>query len=172
MKTKITLYALLLALLIGSQYNLFAQIKLGHINSQELLAAMPETDSAQIQLERVAKQHELVLEEMQVEFNKKFNEYNKNYKTYTDLIRSTKESELQDLQERMQSFQETAEQDIAQKRIELFKPIQDKAIKAVNTVAEEKGFTYIFDVGTGAVVYSAKNTIDILPFVKEKLGIK
>ena len=109
---------------------------------------------------------------MQVEFNKKFEEYNKNVGTYSNLIRATKESELQDLQVRMQSFQQTAEQDIAQNRMDLFKPVQDKAIKAVNDVAEENGFTYIFDIGTGAIIYSAENTIDILPLVKKKLGLK
>jgi outer membrane protein len=172
MKTRIVLYAFLLALLIVGQYDLFAQIKLAHINSQELLSSMPETDSAQKKLERIAQQHEMALEEMQVEFNKKFEEYNKNVETYSDLVRATKESELQDLQVRMQSFQQTAEQDLAQKRMELFRPIQEKAINAVNKVGEENGFTYIFDTGAGAVVYSAENTIDILPLVMEKLGLK
>ena len=49
-----------------------AQAKIGHINSQELLASMPETDSAQKQLENFARENELVMEEMTVEYNKKY----------------------------------------------------------------------------------------------------
>ena len=57
-------------------------------------------------------------------------------------------------------------------RMQLFQPIQEKAIKAVNEVAEENGFTYILDTGAGAVVYSSPSSLDILPLVKTKLGLK
>jgi outer membrane protein len=149
-----------------------AQPKLGHINSQELLAAMPESDSAQKKIEKVAKEHELTLEEMQVEFNKKFDEYRTNVDTYSELKRATKEVELEDLQNRIQSFQQTAEQDIAKQRRKLFQPIQEKALNAVNEVAEEQGFTYIFDSGVGVIVYASDDSENIMPLVKEKMGLK
>jgi outer membrane protein len=90
----------------------------------------------------------------------------------TDLIRKTKENELQDILQRIQNFQVEAEQDLARQRAELLRPIQEKAFKAVNEVAEENGFTYIFDMGTGAVLYASDNTEDILPLVKKKLGLE
>ncbi|MGD2035385.1 MAG: OmpH family outer membrane protein, partial [Bacteroidales bacterium] len=58
--------AVILSLSVSAQ----DKLKIGHINSQELLAAMPASDSAQKKLEKIAKEHELVLEEMSVEFNK------------------------------------------------------------------------------------------------------
>ena len=90
----------------------------------------------------------------------------------TDLIRKTKENELQDILQRIQNFQIEAEQDLAKQRAELLKPIQEKAFKAVNDVAEENGFTYVFDMGTGAVLYASDSTEDILPLVKKKLGLE
>lgn len=150
------------------------KLKLGHINSQELLAAMPESDSAQRKLEQIAKDHELVLEEMSVEFNRKFEEYRNamDAGTLSDLARASKEAELEDLQNRISTFEQTAQQDIQQKRMELFTPVQEKALNAVNSVAEENKFTYILDTGVGAVVYTSPDSQDILPLVKAKLGIQ
>jgi outer membrane protein len=156
--------------------SLFAQntIKLGHIDSRLVFAAMPESDSAQKSIEREANAMQKTLEELQVEFNKKYEDYLKltNDANTSALILRTKEEELQTLQQRMQTFQQQAEQSITEKRTELFKPIQDKAIKAVNDVAAENGFTYIFDTAGGAVVYTAPESQDILSLVKTKLGLK
>lgn len=150
------------------------QVKIGHINSQELLASMPASDSAQKKLEKIAQEHELVLEEMTVEFNKKFEAYRKaiSENTMSDLTRATREAELEDLQNRISTFEQTAQQDLQQKRMEIFQPVQEAALGAVNDVAEENGFTYIFDSGMGAIVYTAPNSEDILPLVKTKLGIQ
>jgi outer membrane protein len=150
-----------------------APIKLGHINSQELYTAMPEMDSAQKQLEAVAKQYEQTLEQLQVEFNKKYEEYNRLTQdpTAVDLILRTKEDELQTLQQRIQGFQQEAQNEITKKRTEFFQPVQNKAQKAISDVGSENGFTYIFDVNAG-IVFAADNTIDVLPLVKKKLGIE
>jgi outer membrane protein len=155
--------------------NTFGQtvIKLGHINSQLLFAAMPESDSAQKKLEKSFQQMQQTLEQIQVEFNNKYEAFTKlsNDASTSSLILRTKEEELQSLQQRAQNFQQQAEQDMAKQRQDLFKPIQDKAIKAVNEVAAENGFTYIFDSGGGAIVYSSPDSQDILELVKKKLGI-
>lgn len=170
MKTLQRILPLIFGLLIST--TIFSQAKIGHINSQELLQAMPESDSAQKKLERLAQQHQLTLEEMTVEFNKKLTSYQENLNEYSDLVRASKEADLSDLQQRIQAFQQNAEQEIQQKRMQLFQPIQEKALNAVNEVAEENGFTYILDSGVGVVVYSAPDADDIMPLVKVKLGLK
>ncbi len=171
MKNILKLWYLSIALLFGYFLSAGAQIKLGHINSQELFAAMPERDTAQKKLQNIARQFENTLEELEVEYNKKLDDYQKNVASMTDLIRKTKENELQDILQRIQNFQIEAEQDLAKQRADLLKPIQEKAFNAVREVAEENGFTYIFDMGTGAVIFAAENTQDILPLVKKKLGL-
>ena len=149
-------------------------MKLGHINSQELFLAMPESDSAQKKLEKAKNLMQTTLEQLQVEFNKKYEDYNRiaQESTSSELILKTKEDELRSLQERIQTFQQQAEQDLGNQRVALFKPIQDKAVKAVNDVAAENGFTYIFDTAGGALVYTSPDSQDILALVKAKLGLK
>jgi outer membrane protein len=173
MKRLIQLILVTVPLFIVNSVTGQAPIKLGHINSQELYAAMPEMDSAQKQLEAVAKQYEQTLEQLQVEFNKKYEEYNRLTQdpTAVDLILRTKEDELQTLQQRIQGFQQEAQNEITKKRTEFFQPVQNKAQKAISDVGSENGFTYIFDVNAG-IVFAADNTIDVLPLVKKKLGIE
>lgn len=172
MKTIVRIFVIAVFLLSGYILKAQEQIKLGHINSQELFDAMPEKDTAQKKLEAVAKQFESTLEELQVEYNKKLDNYQQNVSTMSDLIRTTKENELQDLLQRIQQFQVQAEQDLARQRSELFLPVQEKAMKAINEVAEENGFTYVFDMSVGVVLFAGENTEDILPMVKKKLGLE
>lgn len=153
--------------------NVVAQtLKLGHINSQELLAAMPDSDSAKVKIESEAKQLEDQLELMQVEYNKKLEQYVKEKATYSPLILQTKESELNDLQQRIQAFQQTAQQEIQRKQQEIFQPVLDKANKAIEQVGRENGFTYIFDTSTGVLLFEADNATNVLPLVKAKLNLK
>lgn len=149
-------------------------LKIGHIDSRLVFQAMPESDSATKQLEREYQNIQKTLEELQVEFNKKYEDYVKltNDPNASTLILRTKEEELQTLQQRSQTFQQQAEETMGQRRQELFKPIQDKALKAVSDVAAENGFTYILDTASGIIVYNAPDAQDILPLVKAKLGLK
>ncbi|OFY55190.1 MAG: hypothetical protein A2Y87_04790 [Bacteroidetes bacterium RBG_13_46_8] len=173
MKRFIQLILVTAPLFFGYSVTGQAPIKLGHINSQDLYTSMPEMDSAQKKLESVAQQYETTLEQLQVEFNKKYEEYTRLTQdpTAVDLILRTKEDELQTLQQRIQAFQQEAQNEITKKRNEFFQPVQEKAQKAINDVGVENGFTYIFDVNAG-IVFSADNTIDVLPLVKKKLGIE
>jgi len=171
MKNYLRLSIVVVFLLIGTTS--FAQnLKFGHINSQELLSLMPERDSAQVVLENYAQQLEDQLETMQVEYNNKVQQYLANQENYTDLIKQTKEQELTDLQERITGFQNTAQQTIQQKEAQLIQPIIDKAEKAIKEVAEEQGFTYIFDLARGTILYFSDASQDILPLVKAKLNIQ
>jgi len=147
-------------------------LKIGHINTQELLQAMPETDSAQLKLEKMQKELQNQLEVMQVELNNKYQDYLSKRDTYSELVRQTKEDELQNIQQRIQQFAQNAEQDLQRRRSELFKPILDKASKAIEAVAKENGFTYILDLSSGVVLFHSDSSLDILPMVKAKLKLK
>lgn len=161
--------AILLLMLIS--VGMYAQ-KFAHINSSELLASMPESDSAQTMIETLAANYEQQLEEMQVELNKKYDDYLTNRDGYTDLIRQTKESEISDLQERIQQFQTIASQELQNKRTELLRPILDKANAAIKSVAEANNFVYVFDISQGNPIYFSDQSVDILSMVKTKLGVK
>lgn len=164
----------LIVVLVTGVTNIFAQknYKFGHVDSNALMQIMPERQQAQQDLEKFATDLEKELEVMQVEFQNKYQDYLAKADSLSDIIRQSKESELQDLQLRIQKFQETAQQELSKKEAELIQPIIDKARTAIEEVGKENGYTYIFDLGTGPIIYFSEESDDILPMVKTKLGLE
>jgi outer membrane protein len=146
-------------------------LKIGHINSQELLSLMPEIKKAEADLKVYAKSFEDQLETMSKEYQKKMGDYQAQEKTMTDAVKEVKQKEITDLGARIESTQKSAEEKVVTKKQELFKPILDKAEKAIKEVAKEKAFDYVFDVSTGSVLVT-RDADNMLPLVKAKLGIK
>jgi outer membrane protein len=147
--------------------------KFGHINSDELIQALPENDSATAKLEKYRQELVNYLELMQVELNNKSEAYNKESKNLTDLVRQTKEQELVDLDRKIREYQVSAQQNLQDKQIELFQPIYTKVDKAIKDVGKENGFLYVFDVAKGSLLYfDETKSINVLPLTKTKLGIK
>ena len=171
---KRTLNAVLVILLVSLATITYGQNKtnkIGHINSNELLEKMPGRDSAKAKLEKYAKDVQSQFKAMQAELETKYADYQANEKNMTELIKKTKMDELKDLQDRIDSFQKSAQEDMQKKENEFLKPIIDKAKKAIEDVANENKYTYIFDTASGIVLFSDPGE-NVLPLVKKKLGLK
>jgi outer membrane protein len=146
--------------------------KFGHINSQELLMLMPERDSAQVRMEAYSRELTEQIEAMQVDYNNKLNTYQAKQATWTAAILEAKQKELQDMGVRIEEFQRTAQEDFQRMQMTLLRPINEKAMNAINKVGSENGFLYIFDISTGAVpFFNTAQSIDVLPMVKQELKI-
>lgn len=143
--------------------------KFGHIDSQALLMAMPERDAAEEQLEQQAAMYQQQLQEMQLELQKKYEDYMAKAETWPEAIRKTKEKELNQLQQGLQDFSQTAQQDLAKLEEDLLSPMINRAKEAIEAVGAENGFTYIFDASTGATLFNGGE--DVTALVKAKLGI-
>lgn len=169
---KKTFIAIMVCLLsIGGSVAAQGHIKLGHINSSDLMQIMPGRDSAMTILQNELQELQETLKAMQSETEKRYNDYMANKAGWTELIRQTKEREIQDMTTRMQEFQENAQKQLQEREAELMKPIIDRAKKAIEEVAKQGGYTYIFDTGNSVLLYS-QDSDDIMPQVKSKLGLK
>jgi len=111
---------------------------------------------------------------MQQELENKYKEYVSKRDSLSEIVRVAKETDIQDLQQRIQNFNQVATQQLQQKQNEMLRPIFEKAQKAVADVAKEKGLIYVFDVSgeLGTVLYKSNESLDVLPLAKTKLGIK
>ncbi len=166
MKKVLLTLALSLAVVVSTQ----AQSKFGYLNSNELLAMMPESQSMQEELQTYAKGLESQLTAMQAEYEKKVVEYQQNETSYTDIIKADKVREIEGIQQRVVEFQKNAQQSLGEKEAELFTPIREKAMAAIDQVAKEGSYTFIFDSGTGSFLYAAESE-NVLNLVKSKLGL-
>ena len=162
---KTGLFVLLTLLTIST----YAQ-KFGHLNAQELISIMPERDKAVEQLQDYAKGLESQLISMQAEYQSMIEDYQNNEASYDDLTKQDKIAEIQGLEQRITTFQQSAQTSLQNKEIELLRPIEEKAQNAINTVAEKGKYTYILDSSTGVLLYS-KESEDILEKVKKELGL-
>ena len=159
--------------LLVSVSGLFAQTnaKLGYINSAELMQLMPGKDTVEARITEYRSSLEQTMQVMYQEYQGKVAEYQNNAATMSQIIKQTKEREIQDLETRIQQFQQSADTDLQAKQAELFAPLTTRAKDAINAVAKEKGYTYVFDLSVGAVIYY-ENADNLMPLVKTKLGIK
>lgn len=156
-------------LLVGNAA--IAQMKIGYINSSELLQAMPEFKTAETQIQAYAKTFQDQLQAMGQDYEKKLAEFKANEGTWSDAIKEVKVNEIQDLQTRVEKFNQSAQQKVEAKRQELLQPILDKADKGIKDVAKENGYDYVLDATAGVLLH-AKESYNILPLVKQKMNIK
>lgn len=144
--------------------------KFGYINTQELFTQMPGLDLVRQRLDTLQGQYENQLANMQEEFNKKVADFQTNQATLTEGVKEFRQQELAEMEQRIQLFYQTAQQDIQKKQQEYLAPLHEKMTKTIQEVGTANGFTYIFD--SAAMVYIAPEANNIMPLVKAKLGIK
>jgi outer membrane protein len=173
MKRFIGIAVLIIIVTLMGEHAVAQNVKFGHINSDELIQAMPEFDSAQVKLESFRKELVNALELMTVELNNKNEAYNKESKNLTDIVKQTKEQELMDMNRRIQEFQTNAQTQLQEKQVTLFQPVYAKVDKAIKDLGKENGFIYVFDVAKGSLLYfdETKST-NVMALAKAKLGLK
>ena len=141
--------------------------KFGHINTQELFSQMPEVNQVKLKMDTVQSQYENQLASMNEEFQKKVQDYQSQEATMADAIKQIRQQELQEMQQRIQLFYQTAEQDIQKKQQELLAPVHEKMTKAIKAVGERENYTYIFD--SAAMVHIGADAVDATPAVKKEV---
>ncbi|HHV03106.1 MAG: OmpH family outer membrane protein [Bacteroidales bacterium] len=169
MKRIVTVFTLLLCIAGTSTAQ---NLKFGHINSQELISLMPERDSALIKLQNYTNEVEETITEMQQEYQTKYNTYQQRQATWTAAVLEAKQRELIEIQQRLEQFSQGAQQEYQQMQQVLFAPVFQKANEVIAKIAKDKGFTFIFDLSAGGLVYyNEQVSVNILPMAKSELGI-
>jgi len=165
------LLAILCCILLSVAVQAQSTLKFGHINSTQLLSLMPETKTADSSLQKFGASLENQLKTMSAEYQGKIADFKSKEGSMADPIRDAKLKEISDLEERIQTFQESAQSSMQKKKEELYTPVLKKAEEAINAIAKEKGYSYIFDTSAGTLLF-AQESDDILALVKGKLGLK
>ncbi|MFA5850299.1 MAG: OmpH family outer membrane protein [Bacteroidales bacterium] len=163
----------LLILFVFATSTSFAQtFKFGHINSQELIALMPDRDSAVLKLDIYGKQLQQDMDDMQAEFQTKMNIYQQKQATWTAVVLEDRQKELQQIQARFEAFQANAQQEYQQMQQLLYAPVYQKANETLIKIGKDNGFTYIFDISTGSIpFFNEAQSTDVMPMAKTMLKI-
>ncbi|MBC2846279.1 OmpH family outer membrane protein [Winogradskyella flava] len=155
------------ALFIGATSFTNAQSKIAHINTQELVQAMPEYKAAQAEIEKLGKTYQADYQSSLKELEAKLNQYNAEADAQTEETNVKRMQEVEGMKQSLAQFQQQAQQDLQKKEFDLLKPITDKAKTAIEKVATAQGYDYVLEAG-GLIVKRGK---DLLADVKAEMGI-
>lgn len=146
-----------------------AQNKIGYINTQELIGLMPEAAKADSELNEYQASLQKQGEDLAAEADTKAAKYVKDSATLTTSMKEIVRGEIVALYQRVQNYNQEAQDKANQYAQQKFIPIRNKAMEAIKTVAKESGYSYVLDY---ASVIVGPPGDDIIGLVKKKLGIK
>ncbi len=149
----------------------FAQ-KFGHVNSQEIIQAMPEFTKARTDIEALAKQYDADLKSMQEEIQKKAESLEKEQANLPANIKQRREQELQEMYQKYQQSAQDNQQALAKEQSEKMQAITAKVLEAIKSVGQAGGYVYIMDISGGIPYISTTLSTDVTAQVKTKLGLK
>ena len=144
--------------------------KYGYINSQAILAEMPEVRTMQTNLENLQTQMQKKGKQMLDQYQSKREDAAKREELgqLSPLEKQQLLTELTKLEEEIVALEQELVTTIEKKRNEELQPIYEKINNAVQNVAKEQGYAMIFEAGT--LLYADEGT-DVGPMVKSKLGM-
>lgn len=163
----------LLVLLVAVSTHLQAQ-KFGHLNSGNLLLLVPATKTAEAQLKvlqdslvNAGKARALAVQKEYETFMKEYYEGN-----VPPATAQKKQAEFEQKQQELADLEDNISAQLTQKRKELLEPILEQLDKAIREVGKEGGYTMIFDTSVFNTILFAKDSDDLEPLVKAKMGLK
>ncbi len=149
--------------------------KFGYVDSGAILEAMPEVKEAESNLEALGKQLQAKGEKMLQDFQLKVQDFQRRVQAgdITPKDQQTESAALEAEQNTIVQYDNDMQQQLGKKREELLTPILDKVKTAIDAVAKENKYTYIFDgsPGVGVILYADEST-DITGLVKKNLDIQ
>ena len=156
-------------LFFATTFTTQAQSKVAHINTQELVMAMPEMQNASSELEKLSKTYQEEIKSQVSAMESVREQYAAEAETKTDEENGKRIQELQEFEQNIREFQTQAQQEMQKKQQELTSPVFEKAKNAILTVGKAKGFDYVLDSSEGQGVLFAGGT-DLMQDVKVELG--
>ena len=165
---------LVLSVMFFAIGNVKAQ-KFGHVRIDSLLLSMPEYKSAKEKGDAKLKSLQTFLSNLQNEYDQKLQKAQNDAANMSEIERKNVEEELMGMQQRIQTRNVEAQNELQVYEGALMKPINEKVRKAIEKVAKDNSFKYIFDTTAGTIPYCdpaddvyklVKKELDAMPAVK------
>ena len=170
MKNRMKIVALFLLLIpkIG-----FAEIKIGYVNSNRIMAEFEPVRDIQIELEKEQRKLEIEFNRILENIDSLRQDYERQRLLMSDERRQNREQEIMNLERTAQEFQLKKfgpEGDITRMQNKKLQPVLEKVQSAIDIIAKERGFDYILDAMTGSILYALPQydlTEDVLKELKK-----
>ena len=136
---------------------IFADVKIGYIDSNEIMTKFEEVRQVQVSLEKEQRKLQAEMENLIQQLDSLKQEYDRQRLLMSDSRRQEKEQALVRLEQQIQKFQMDKfgpEGEIYRKQNQLLKPVLAKVDEAIQAVGKRQEYDYIMDAVGGAIVYA------------------
>lgn len=143
---------------------IFSQTKVGYIDSKKILESMQDSRDAKQRLEALVTQWQAELKQLQDSLKYIKEDYEKKQLILTDQLKQQTEKQIADIEGSVSSFknQKFSEGgEYFQKQTEFMKPVQDRIFKAIETVAKDGNFDYVFDRSSDILLLYVNENYDL-----------
>ncbi len=166
---------LFLALLIAATSS-HAQSRIAFIDGTKIIKRMPEALDAESRLDQIVSGWNKEIGDMEADLKRKRDDYDRKRLIMTDAERNAVELDITDLKKRIDQFRQEkygSSGELYRQQAELMKPAYDRLMKAIEEVAVEGKYDYVFDRGSKdySILYTNAKFDLSLPVAK-KLGLE
>lgn len=146
-----------------------AQMKIGYVNTGELLQSLPEAKKADSLLNQFREILDKNGKDYQEELETRAKKFNQDSAKLTPVAKESDRKKLQDLYARIMNYSQEAQKQLEDKQQELLAPLQKKTLDIISQIAKDNGYTHVFNREAFLVVPTGD---DLLPIIKKKLNLK
>ncbi len=143
--------------------------RLAYVDSETILAQLQEAQDAKAAVDDAVKQWQDELDKMGKDLDSSVQDYQNKSALYSPQKKDDEQKRLSDMQQKIRELQLKRQQDAAQLRDTKFQPIRTKVLKAIEGVAKEEGFTFVFDKLNQTVLLFADVKYDLTFKVIDRL---
>lgn len=151
----------------------FAQVKIGYMNPGQVLNELDAVVSVETQIDSLVAQRDRELIAKSNQLQQDFATYEESKTVLSADARATKEQELIDRNQQIETDRENYLNEIRQRRAQLMEPIiglMDQAIKSVSTeLGLDMVLNEITSYGDAIIFYSSEEKLNITSLVIEKI---
>lgn len=145
------------------------------VNTDYVLKSMPDYSAAQKRMDRYVEDWSAELRDKQGELESMRADYEQEAYLLPDNLKKRRQEEIKAKEKEIRDLQQQrfgAGGDLDKRRAELLRPVQDRVYAAIERVAQEKNYAFVFDKAGSATVLYASKKYDISDDVLEILGVK
>ena len=155
--------------------NVASAQRYAYVDSQYILESVPEYEKAQEELNKLSEQWVKEVEDRFNQVQAKRNEYEAEKILLPEEIRKQRLKEINTLDSQAKDLQKKrfgVGGDLFSQREQLIKPIQDRIFNAIQAIASERNFAFVFDKANQSNLLYADSKYDISDQVLREMGIK
>jgi len=135
----------------------FADVKIGYVDSNEIMNNFDEVRQVQADLDEEQRRLESEFNELVYSLDSLKQDYDRQRLLMSDTRRNEKENEILNKEKSVQKFQLDKfgpEGEIYKTQNQLLKPVLAKIDDAIQKVGSERGYDFILDAMSGALLYA------------------